>query len=118
VIGRTLVQRNPYKLPNGQRISRPARDSSLTIDPFEVAYQQQPKIDSWRQAGPSHRRRIERLAFPFHESVKIVFREELIQAHVKGMAGGPSQGAGWNPKPPLLLPPRSHRITAYGNYTG
>src|SRR5207249_6870783 len=109
VVWRALVQRYPNELPDAQRVSSPPRDPPLTINAFEVAYQQQPKIDSRRQAWPPHCRRIETLAFPFHESVKIVFHEELVQANVKGMARGSSQGAGWNPKLLLVLPPRSHR---------
>src|SRR5215471_1236506 len=72
---------------------------------------QQPKIDSRCQAWPPHHRRIKTAASAFHESVKIVFGQQLLQALVKGMAVGSRQGAGWNPELFLTLPPRAHRHT-------
>ena len=112
VVWRRLVQRETYELPDGQRVPGSPRDTSLTVDAFEVAYQQQPEIDPRRQSRPAHRRRIETLTLPFHESVKIVFPEKAIQAFIKGMAGWSRQGANWNPKLLLMLPPRSHRHKA------
>src|SRR5216683_2352393 len=97
VVRRALVQRNPHKLPDGERVAGPPRDSPFTVNAFEVAYQQKSKIDPGRHARPSHRGSIEALALPFHKSVKVVFRKKLIQALVKGMTRGSSQGAGWNP---------------------
>src|SRR5215813_15227498 len=112
MIRRTLILRNPHVLPNGQRISRPPRHPALAPYALEVAHQQQPKIDPWRQPRAPHGRRLETLAVPFHESIKIVFAEHLIQTLVKGMALGSSQCAGRNPKLLLMFLPRSHRHQA------
>jgi hypothetical protein len=48
----------------------------------------------------------------FHESVKIVFRQQLVQALVKRMTHLSSHGATWNPQLLLMLSPRAHRHTA------
>lgn len=108
VVRRPLVQRYPYKLPNGQRVPRSPGDASLTVDAFEVTDQQQPEIDSRRQSRPPHGRRVESLTYPFHKSVKIVFRKKLIQPFIEGMARRPRQSATRNPKLLLVLPPRAH----------
>jgi hypothetical protein len=47
----------------------------------------------------------------FHESVKIVFRKELIQPFIEGMARRTRPSASWNPKLLLLFPPCAHRHT-------
>src|SRR6202035_2738188 len=86
-----------------------ATRSPFTIDAFEVAYQQQSEIDPRRQAWAAPRRRIESLPFLFHESVKIVFPQELIQSFIKRMARRARQGATGYPKLLLVFPPRPHR---------
>ena len=68
----------------GERLSSRGWPSKNILDPV------------LRAAGMQHT-----AAFPFYKSVKIVFRQELIQALVKGMGHRSSHGATWNPQ--LLL---------------
>ena len=103
-----------HEFPNRQRVPRPPSDTPFAIYTFEVPYQQQPKIDSGSQPWPPHHGCLETPALAFHESVKIVFRQQLVQALVKGMAGRPRQTAGWNPKLLLMLPARA---PPYGDFT-
>src|ERR1017187_7472296 len=101
VVGRSLVQRNSHELADRQRVACSPRDPAFAIDAFEVPYQQQSKIDTWRQPRPPHNGGIEWLAFSLHKSVKIALRQKLIQPFIEGMTCRARQSATRNPK--LLL---------------
>ena len=83
MIGRRFVQRDIQKRPQRQRILRPPGDPALGIDPFEIADQQQPKIDPRRQAGPPLLLRLEPLAQPLHKSIEMVSLQQLVQTLIE-----------------------------------
>src|SRR5260370_408546 len=83
MIGRRFVQRDIQKRPQCQRILRPPGDPSLGIDPFEIADQQQPKIDPWRQAGPPLLLRIKPPAQPLHKVIEMDSLQQLVNAGAK-----------------------------------
>src|ERR1700740_574101 len=59
-----LLDADAQKSPQTQRIRRPPSDSSLGIDPFKIAHQQQTKIDSRRQRRPAYVVRVKLRALP------------------------------------------------------
>src|ERR1700758_1094229 len=105
-----LLHADSQKSPQAQRIRRPPSDSSLGIDPFKIAHQQQTKIDSRRQRRPPHVARVKLRALPLGKLIKLLFFQQFVHSCVKRMC--------WPLRnfllcdPDLLLslssPPRSH----------
>ena len=52
VIRGLLIQADPQKLPEGQRVGGPPRDALFGVDSLEIANQQQAEIGSRRQRRP------------------------------------------------------------------
>ena len=77
---------SPRKSRSVNESGRPPGDATLRIQPFEVADQQQPKIDARRQARSAHRLGIERRTRGLGEVVKALFLEQLIQSCIERVA--------------------------------
>src|SRR4029077_1262549 len=103
MIRRRFFQPHPQKAPQRQRVLRPPSDPALGIDPFEVADQQQSKVDSRRQAWPPPLRRIELLAASFHKLVEATLLQQLVQSLIKRMTRSLRQRSLRYPKLFLLL---------------
>jgi hypothetical protein len=71
-----------------ERVRRAPRDAALRIHALEIADQQQPKIDPWRQTGSAYRVGVERGALSFGEDVESMLAQQLIQARVERVTGG------------------------------
>src|SRR3984885_2072407 len=64
VIRGVLLQPNPHKLPQRQRVRQSPGYPTLTVDALEISNQQTPKVDPRRQRRPPELRRIELRAPP------------------------------------------------------
>src|ERR1700752_4365680 len=105
-----LLDADSQKSPQTQRICRPPSDSSLGIDPFKIAHQQQTKIDSRRQRWPANVARVKLRALLLGKLIKLLFSQQFVHSCIKWMC--------WPLRdfllrdPDLLLslssPPRSH----------
>ena len=104
MIRRRLRQHQPEKLAQGKRVGGAPGDRELSIQAFEVADQQQPKVPPRRQAW-SARVGVEALAQPFHIPVEVVLAEDLIQSRLEGMRGTARQVWGRHPHRRLLRMP-------------
>ena len=91
VLGRRLVESQPQKPAQGQRIGGPPRNPPLRIDALEIADQQQPEVHAGRQTRAPQRRRVERRALRFDELVKPVLVENPIQPLIERMPAGGGQ---------------------------
>ena len=107
MIGRRFVQRDIQKRPQRQRILRPPGDPSLGINPFEIADQQQPKIDPWRQAGPPLLLRIKPPAQPLHKVIEMVSLQQLVQTLIERVTRTSRQRVVRNPDRFLPSPLRA-----------
>ncbi len=50
MVWRLFAQRNAQEFPERKAVSTPPGDAALAADPFEVADQQHPKVDTRRHA--------------------------------------------------------------------
>jgi hypothetical protein len=83
MIRRRLGQHQPEKLPQRKGISCAPRDRTLSVQAFEVADQQQPKVAARRQARPADRVGVESLAEGLDVAIEVRLLENLIEPHVK-----------------------------------
>ena len=98
------------KAAQGQRIGHPPGDASLRAQALEVADQEHAEIDPGRDARPAQGRRVMGGALLFHEPVKPMVRQQLIQLRVERTPRRLRQLVGLDPH--LLLPtlgPSTHR---------
>ena len=89
--GGGLLQAEAQKVAQRQRIGGAPRDPALRIQSFEIADQQQPKIDARRQARSADRVGIELGALRLDEIVEAALAQQLIQPGVERMTGGRRQ---------------------------
>jgi hypothetical protein len=112
VIRRLLVQLHLQKPPQRQRIRRPPRDPALTVDPLEIADQQQSEVPPRHERRSPHRLRIEALTLAFDEFVELALFQQLVEPLVEWMPRRPRQLRMRDPEirlvSPLLRSP-SHR---------
>ena len=73
VVGRRLFQTDAQKIAQRQRVRRAPGDAALGVNALEIANQQQPEIDTRRQAGPAHHLGVEAGALAFGEVVESMF---------------------------------------------
>src|ERR1035437_5901260 len=85
VIRRHLLQPDPQKPSQPQRVRCPPRPPALPVQPLEVPDQQQPKVHPRRQTWPPHLRRVKPPAPLFHEAIKSSFLPPFIQSLIKRM---------------------------------
>jgi hypothetical protein len=111
VLGRRLLKSQAEEAAQRERISGPPRDAAFRVDALEVPDQQQPEIRAWRQARPSHARRVERRALGLHKCVERVRVEDVIQSLVKGVPSSGRQLIRGNPQPwrPRAVLATTHR---------
>src|SRR5437867_3864523 len=76
VVRRRLAQTDAQKIAQRQRVRRTPSDAALGVNTFEVADQQQPKIDPRRQSRPPPRLRIEAGALRFDEIVELMLAQQ------------------------------------------
>jgi hypothetical protein len=86
MVGRRRGQHQAEKLAQRKRIRCPPGDRALSVQPFEVADQQQTKVAAGWQTGPPFVR-IQSPAQPLDEPVEVVRVEDLIQPLVERMRG-------------------------------
>src|SRR5215470_11477135 len=105
-----LVDPDSQKSPQTQRIRCPPSDSSLRIDPFKIAHQQQTKIDSWCQRRPTNVVRVKLRAFPLGKLIKLLFFQQFVHSCIKRMCWPLRDFLLCDPNLMLSLssPPRSH----------
>ena len=90
---RFLRHRKAQKSPQGQTVGTAPGNAALTVQALEVANQQHPEIDSWRNAGPATFLVIGGAEL-FDELIKTGGGQNLIEFRVEGMAraGGDVRG--------------------------
>src|ERR1700693_3631572 len=98
VIRGVLLQPNPHKLPQRQRVRQSPGYPTLTVDALEISDQQTPKVDPRRQRRPPELRRIELRTPLFHELIELLSFQQFVELLIEGM----SRSLG-NPYPFLLL---------------
>ena len=91
-------QAQPQEPAERQRIGGPPRDAALRINAFEVPDQEQPEVGPRQQAWTADRG-VERSALRFHEGVKPVLVEHLIQSLIERVPTSPGQRIRGNPQP-------------------
>jgi len=99
MLGRDLVETQPQKAAERERIRRAPRNAPLGIDALEVADQQQTEIGAWRETRSSTRRRIERGALRLDERVEGVVVQDTIQSLIERVRARRRQLIGGNPQP-------------------
>src|ERR1022692_2503988 len=114
VVRRVLVQRNPHKTPQRQRVRQPPRNAALRPDTLEIPDQQRAKVNPRRQRGPPVLRRLELRTPLLAKLVKALGFQQLIQLLVKRMPRRGCQLGVRDPQSLLLLPllARAHRHRA------
>ena len=98
MLRRRLVEAQPQEPAERQRIGGPPRDAALRIKAFEVPDQEQPEVGPRQQAWTADRG-VERRALRFHEGVKPVLVEHLIQSLIERVPTSPGQRIRGNPQP-------------------
>ena len=98
MLRRRLVEAQPQEPAERQRIGGPPRDAALRIKAFEVPDQEQPEVGPRQQAWTTDRS-VERRALRFHEGVKPVLVEHLIQSLIERVPTSPGQRIRGNPQP-------------------
>src|SRR5208337_1312784 len=111
VIRRVLVQRNPHKAPQRQRVRQPPGNPALRPDALEIPDQQRPKVNPRRQRRTPVLGRIELRAPALDKLVEALGLQQLIQTLIKRMPRRRRQLLLCDPQPLLLLPllARAHR---------
>ena len=106
-----FVEPQAQKAPQRQGVGSAPGDPALGIDTFEVPDQQQPEIGARRQARATHPVRIERGALAFHEHIKAMRVEHLVQPLIERMAARRWQFVRGNPQPrrPCAVRASTHR---------
>ena len=102
MIGYCLVQSDTQERADPQRISGTPRHPPLTVNTFEIAHHQQPKVDARCKSRPTERLRIEPLTQAFYKLIKMAFVQQSVEPFVERMAGRTRQCRRRNPQ--LLLP--------------
>src|ERR1700730_6062948 len=93
-----FAQRNAQKFPQRKAVSTTPGDAALTADPFEVADQQHPKVDTRRDArrAPLFRVVVVLLTAALEPHVEAGLTQQLIQLLVEGMPKRPGKFVGCN----------------------
>jgi hypothetical protein len=102
VIRGSLVQTDPQKLTQAQRIGGPPRDPPFRVDAFKVPNQQQAEVRSRRQRRTSVPVRVEGGAFGFGKLVELLPIQQFVQPPIERMTGAGGQFRMADPQ--LLLP--------------
>jgi VWFA-related protein len=105
VVSRHLLPTQSQKLPQPQRICRPPCNPALGVDPFEVADQQQPKVNPGCQRRPSHRRGVKLFARTFRKPIEPVLLQYPVHLLIKRMPGCTRQLRAHDPERFLLFVP-------------
>src|SRR5436309_2669640 len=115
MIGCCLVQSDTQERADPQRISGTPRHPPLTVNTFEIAHHQQPKVDARCKSRPTERLRIEPLTQAFYKLIKMAFVQQSVEPFVERMAGRTRQCRRRNPQLLLPLPllPGPHRHTRF-----
>src|SRR5690606_29620554 len=121
VVGRLLIQGKPQKLPQAEAVGATTRDTSLTVDPFEVADQQHTKEDArWKARLPPLLFLFVILnATLFNPVIEARFGQKLVQLLVERMTLRPGQIVRRNEQrllPTLALPHRHAKIPTPSNH--
>src|ERR1700692_1490865 len=103
VIRGVLLQPNPHKLPQRQRVRQSPGYPTLTVDSLEISDQQTPKVDPRRQGRPPELRRIELRTPLFHELMVLHSFQQFVELLVEGMSRSRGHLRLGNPYPLLLL---------------
>src|SRR3984957_11257912 len=103
VIRGVLLQTNPHKLPQRQRVRQSPGYPTLTVDALEISDQQTPKVDPRRQRRPPELRRIELRTPLFHELIELLSFQQFVELLIEGMSRSRSHLRLGNPYPFLLL---------------
>src|SRR6202162_3680081 len=103
VIRGVLLQPNPHKLPQRQRVRQSPGYPTLTVDALEISDQQTPKVDPRRQRRPPELRRIELRTPLFHELIELLSFQQFVELLIEGMSRSRSHLRLGNPYPFLLL---------------
>ena len=86
VVRRVILEPEPQKAPNRQRIRRAPRDAALRIDALEVPDQQQTEVTPRRQTRAAQHRRVKGSTPVFDERIEAVGIQQGVQSRVKRMA--------------------------------
>ena len=78
VLGCRLIEAQPEKAAQRQRVGSPPGDPTFRIDALEVPDQEQPEIGPRQQTGTADRRGVERGALRLDERVERVRVQDLI----------------------------------------
>lgn len=112
MIGRHLIQSDPKKTTQGQRICRPPRNPALALQPFEIPDQYQTEVPPGRQTRPSHPLRIEARTLVLHPFIKTTRLQHSVQLFIERMRNRPRQFRVRDPKllllAQLILPSHRH----------
>src|ERR1700724_4561867 len=111
VIRGVLLQPNPHKLPQCQRVRQSPGYPTLTVDALEISDQQTPKVDPRRKGRPPELRRIELRTPLFHELIELLSFQQFVELLVERMSRSRGHLRLGNPYPFLLLSllARTHR---------
>src|SRR5260370_41634953 len=110
VIRRVLIQPNPHKAPQPQRIRQLPGNPPFTADALEVAQQQRPKVDPRAQRRPAILRRIELRTPSLHKLIELLSLQQFIEPLLERMSWRRGQLRMSDPNVFLLFPllARSH----------
>ena len=110
VIRRRIFQAEPQKVAQCEGVRGTPRDAALRVDALEIANQEQPELDSRRQAWPAHRVGVERRTLRFGELVESMLAQQLIQSGVERVTRRRREIRRGDPHPRLSVAfPFAHR---------
>jgi hypothetical protein len=111
VIGGRFVERDAQELSQAQAIGAPPGDPALTVNDFEVTYQEHPKV----HAGRNRRLpalfvgRVMPLTAAFDPAVELGLGQQLVELLIEGMPRRFGQSVGQDEQSLLPPPPLAHR---------
>src|SRR5260370_34901079 len=113
VIRRVLIQPNPHKAPQPQRIRQLPGNPAFTVDTLKVTQQQRPEVDPRGQRRPAILSRIELRTPSLHKLIELLPLQQFIEPLIERMSWRRWQLPMSNPNVFLLFPPlaRPHRHT-------
>src|ERR1035438_7883592 len=111
VIRRVLIQPNPHKAPQPQRIRQLPGNPAFAVDALKVAQQQRPEVDPRGQRRPTILSRIELRTPSLHKLIELLRLQQFIEPLIERMSWRRRQLRMSNPNVFLLfsLLARPHR---------
>src|ERR1035438_4492127 len=104
VIRRVLIQPNPHKAPQPQRIRQLPGNPAFAVDALKVAQQQRPEVDPRGQRPPAILSRIELRTPSLHKLIELLRLQQIIEPLIERMSWRRRQLRMRNPDVFLLFP--------------